>query len=130
MWWPLNVMYLLLVCAGLKWLYQKKPKYTLLISVLFALVLGALVEWWWFGILIFIAADRYCNKRDLKQLVFFACSILLLYLINQNYYAMLAIPIIYVADHLPIKDLPRIKHLFYWVYPGHLLALLLIKTVF
>ena len=55
LWWPLNVMYLLLVCAGLKWLYQKKPKYTLLISVLFALVLGSLVEWWWFGILLLIA---------------------------------------------------------------------------
>ena len=120
--YPLNIMFTLLVSVIVIYLIDKNIYLALLIFVLG----GSCVEYWWpaisFTTFIFLF---YRFKRNLFFL-FAIISLIFLYYINVNFWALLSIPVIFILSCIKIK-VPRLKMFFYIYYFAHLTVILFIK---
>ena len=102
--------------------------------LLFAVV-GSLVDYLWLGPALVIVVWRLFSgisaveSTILHVLLSGLCG--LLCVMNDSLATLLALPIIYltIVACQNIR-LPRMKWFFYWFYPGHLVALFLIRTAF
>jgi hypothetical protein len=121
-WWPLNILFTLSLVVGLVALKDKLGNGWWVARVLLFLVGGALVEYLWFGIAECLAAYAYCRRPCRHRLLGWIIATLSLGLVNQNLWALGAIPLILVAIELPLS-VPRRRWAFYALYPLHLLML-------
>lgn len=121
-WWPLNVMAMLLASTACLYLHQKGGTANGVAAVAIFVVGGALGEFFWPGMLLFFAAWSYCRRPSWWALGFWIAATAALYLINQNLWALAALPVIFAAPHgaLPV---PRARTIFYAYYPLHFAAL-------
>ncbi|MBE3061987.1 MAG: conjugal transfer protein TraX, partial [Cutibacterium acnes] len=90
------------------------------------LVGGALVEFWWPGVIACVAAWFYCRRPSWMALAVWVGALSALYVINRNLGALLALPVIFGASQIRLR-LPRVKWFFYLFYPAHLAALWMIR---
>ncbi|MEN9911869.1 MAG: hypothetical protein RI956_313, partial [Pseudomonadota bacterium] len=96
-----------------------KSNYALIALVIF-ICLGSIVEYTWLGPAVFLSAWYFCKRPS--YLSFFICIIALILLYpfsGNNFYALLAVPIILLFIKLNLT-VPRIKYFFYIYYPLHL----------
>lgn len=125
-WWPLNILWLFFFASVCVYLLEHKG-HVFYIMALLAFIAGAtLCEYWIFGMALCLSVWAYFKT---KKLIFIACgliSLLSLQYVNQNYWALLSVPIILIAMKLNIK-MPRMKYIFYVFYPLHLSALLIVR---
>lgn len=142
-WWPLNILFTLLVATTTIYLLSVPLSSRFIVpvrlaAVIFFIVTGSMVDYIWVGPALVVATwclfkefSRVSNPERVFVYVVLAMLAALLCMLNSSLSALLALPIILVVvflfqhDALPI---PRMKWFFYWFYPGHLLALLLIKS--
>ena len=125
-WWPLNVLFTLLVSVGIIVVLQEKWKYRRVIALAVFLLAGAIVEYWWVGVALFVLLWMYFRNPQLWLLLAIAIAFYGLGNINENQWAWGAIPIFILAMRVRLK-VPRIKHFFYFFYPVHLFVILIIK---
>ncbi len=125
-WWPLNIMFTFLVAAGTISLLQRGGAANVVAAAVLFLVGGALVDYSWFGLFFFLAAWWYCKAPGNLPLAFLLFAAALLYVINQNFWALAAMPIILSALRLRLSA-PRIRYAFYLYYPMHLGVLLILS---
>jgi hypothetical protein len=127
-WWPLNILFTLLLVVALTYLIDRggTKRYALAVSLF--LVAGALVEYLWMGVLCCLGAWLFCRKASFARLLLWILGTLSLTVINGNTWALAALPIVLVAGRIPHR-LSRQTWLFYGFYPAHLLLLLLIRLV-
>lgn len=123
-WWPLNIMFMLLVATCTIYLAGKKGAFWSMAAAATFSVGGAFVEFWWFGLAFCIAAWWYCKTLSKCALLAWLLAAASLYAVNRNLWAMAAMPVILATPLLQLK-LPRFRHLFYAYYPVHLAALLI-----
>lgn len=126
-WWPLNIMFTFLVATAAIFLAGSKGWAGAAVAV--ALVGGALVEFWWPGVALCIAAWAYARRPSTGRLVAiaFACGSLTLLgwalahqpLLNSWGFALAALPLIFGASKLNLR-VPRLRLFFYLYYPAHL----------
>lgn len=138
-WWPLNILFTLLVATGTVYLLcvPVPPRLVIpvrLAAVLFFTLAGSLVDYFWVGPALVIVIWRVfaTDSSAERRLAHVALLILagLLCLLNESLAALLALPVILVLLQLyQNARLPRLKWFFYWFYPGHLLVLLLVQTL-
>lgn len=121
--WPLNILFTLLVAVAVLFLHQK-GKWSGYAAIAVFCVGGALVEYWYFGIACTITAWMFCKTPNVKTLLTWAATIALLGLVNRNYWALGAIPIILGASYMKVH-IQRHPRVFYSFYPMHLAAILL-----
>lgn len=121
-WWPLNIMFMLMVAACVMYLLECGGRVRVTLAVLLFVVGGALVEFWWPALTICMAAWHYCKRPNWFALLLWMASIAALFLINRNFWALLALPIIFLAPYISIP-IGRTKNLFYIYYPAHLAVL-------
>lgn len=121
-WWPLNIMFMLLVATVTLYLVEKGGSARLTAVAVF-LIGGAFVEFWWFGLAFCLCAWWYCKYPSKKALVAWFIATALLYVVNRNLWAFAAMPLILAAPILKVEA-PRFKRLFYAYYPAHLALLL------
>jgi hypothetical protein len=121
-WWPLNIMFMLLTATATIFLLQRGGLASFTGAVMVFLVGGALVEFWWFAVIFCIAAWWYLAAPSKKSLALWLASAALLYVVNRNFWAMAAMPIIFAAPYVELK-MPRIRYAFYAYYPAHLAVL-------
>tara|TARA_Y100001937_G_C7136776_1_gene340461 strand:- start:5348 stop:6043 length:696 start_codon:yes stop_codon:yes gene_type:complete len=125
-WWPLNILFTLLIAAVVvRLLDSGRPVYVVLAVAIFLLA-GSAVEFQWYGLAVVVTAWLYFDRATPWTLTLLILSCASLWFINGNFYALAALPLVYVATHINI-DLPRQKWLFYGFYPVHLFALWLIR---
>jgi hypothetical protein len=118
-WWPLNIMFTLLVATIVIGLIEQGGRVKTTMAVIVFLVGGGLVEYWWFAIGLAIACWRYCKRPSASRLSVLAICIAALWLINQNPWALLALSLILAAPYIALS-IPRSSLLFYTYYPVHL----------
>lgn len=124
--WPLNVMFTMSLIALVIWFIDSgEMSYYYIAGVMF-IAGGALVEYWWPAVALGLFTWLYCKKETLLTglAVFAACASLAL--INNNYWALCSIPIIYLVIRVNLPT-PRLKWFFYAFYPVHLAIFFLIR---
>ena len=119
---PLNILWTFVIVLAVVMLVERGS--TFLAGICF-LTLPFFVDYQWPGVLVVLggwAAYRY--DQPIVGLVCLA-GLVQLQSINGNYYALFALPVMYLAT-LFVWKLPRAKWAFYSFYPAHLYALALV----
>lgn len=118
-WWPLNILLMLaLAVLCIRWIDIGGRK-NVLFFVLAFLILGALVEFWWWGVGLVIVTWSFIRNPTVIKLASIFLVLASLSIINQNFYALLSIPIIHLSQFVNLR-IPRFKTIFYAMYPIHL----------
>jgi hypothetical protein len=125
-WWPFNILFTLLLIVVLVDLIEKGGAARRAAAVALFLVGGALVEFLWFGVACGLAAWAFCRKPTELRLGIWILATLSLSVVNQNAWAIAAIPLILGASKLTLRT-PRIKWAFYALYPFHLLVFMIVR---
>lgn len=126
-WWPLNILFMLLASTLTFYLVEKGGHANCLSALVIFVVGGALVEFWWFAMAFCFCAWRYCKSRSTVNLAVWMVVGASLYLVNSNFWALAAFPIILASQGVTIR-IPRLRHVFYAYYPAHLAVLLIVST--
>lgn len=128
-WWPLNIMFMLLVATGVMYLVERGGVLRLALAALLFLFGGANVEFWWPAIVITFATWRYVKRPSWAALIVWIAATAALYVINRNMWALASLPLIFLASRVDL-GLPRLRHVFYVYYPLHLLVIWLVQRLF
>ncbi|HCU0050470.1 TPA: conjugal transfer protein TraX [Proteus mirabilis] len=126
-WWPLNILFTLLTICLICYLIDKPGRIYKLYSLLVFASFGAVVEFWWPAVAMGVLVWLYYKKEQGVFLFLALLSCAALAVINQNFYALLAVPVIIVAGEIRI-NVPRLKWLFYAFYPVHLYLILALRA--
>lgn len=127
-WWPLNIMFMLLIATGALYLAQQSSKAHKIGGLAVFIVGGAFVEFWWFGICLCICANWYCRTTSRRALLAWTLAAISLTVINGNLWAVVSIPLILWLTRFNMK-VPKFKTIFYAYYPAHLAAIWTLKTI-
>lgn len=125
-WWPLNILFTLLVATATMYLIELGEKRHLVAAALVFLAGGSLVEFWWPALTICLAVWWYCKRPALPALLLLIAACASLWFINGNAWALVALPLVAAAMHVDVR-VPRLRWVFYAFYPLHLVALWLIR---
>ena len=118
-WWPLNMMFTLLVATLVAWMWDDGRPWPVILSFPLLLWSGCLSEYWWPGIGLVLAVWAYQRSPSAWRALSFMICMLLLYFINHNMWALAALPVLALVQWWKIP-LPRAQWLFYAFYPVHL----------
>ena len=121
-WWPLNVLFTLLVATGVIQLLERGGACRGAAAALLFVVGGALVEFWWPAIILTLAAWRYVRRPSWPNLLVWMVAAAFMYAVNRNLWALAASPLIFLA-HRTSVTIPRLRHALYVFYPLHLAVL-------
>lgn len=121
-WWPLNILFTLLVSAAVLFIYERGGKWHLFLALIIFIVGGSIVEFMWPAIMITLAAWHYCKQPSYRSLAAWIAATCLLYLVNGNLWALTTLPLIFFLPYIRL-DFPRWKNAFYFYYPAHLIVL-------
>jgi hypothetical protein len=125
-WWPLNVMWMLAAAVVVMYFTERGGKGSLAATGLAFLLMGGFVEFWWPGIALCLGAWRYRKRPSWGALAVWIGSTAALFIINRNFWALAAIPVILAATQIRLP-IPRTRFAFYVYYPTHLCALWAIR---
>jgi hypothetical protein len=126
--WPLNILFMLLLSTGVIWLLERRTPRRMMAIVSLFVIGGLLPEFWHFGTASTIAAWYICKYPRVTSLALWTVTLMALFVINQNFYALLVIPLIYAAQCVDLR-IPRYRHVFYVFYPAHLSVIWLLQTL-
>lgn len=118
-WWPLNILFMLLLATALIWLLEQDRWLARLAAAVLFLFAGAFVEFWWFGVAYCVAAWTFCRHPSVGRALLLCLVTLSLFVVNRNLGALAAMPLLWTASHVEISR-RRSRWLYYASYPGHL----------
>lgn len=121
-WWPLNILFTLLLSTAVIRLMQSRMRGAWAAAVALFVVGGVLVEFVWFAVAFCIASWHFCRQPDWKRGSVWLLAGMALYYANYNHWALVALGLILAATRLEMS-VPRARHVFYWYYPTHLAVL-------
>lgn len=125
-WYPLNILFLLLIGVTLIFVLNSDSKHKSWFAFVLFFVGGFWVEFWWFGLAMFVASYFFVRSPSYGTAFALFVSTLSLTLVNQNSYALLALPVIAFAPLVRL-NVPRFKHFLYVYYPLHLSVILIVR---
>lgn len=122
-WWPLNMMFTLLVAVLVAWLFDKGGTGASVAGCLMLVWGGALGEYWWPAVGMSLCVWAY-QRHPSRGLVFgFLSCLMLLWFVNANFWALAAVPVLAALRRWWTVELPRGQWVFYGFYPLHLALL-------
>lgn len=125
-WWPLNILATLFLATLIVWLLERGALVDHLLAVVAFVVGGAVVEFWWPALLCCLGAWAFIRSPSPARLVLWALATASLAIINGNFAALAALPLIGGAAQVDMA-VPRYRWIFYALYPAHLTALALLQ---
>jgi hypothetical protein len=136
-WWPLNILAAFAVAVAAMYAVHCGGAWGRAMATGLVTIGGGLVEYWWPGIAMCLAAWYYCRRPSQPALALWVLAILALNLdgwafgalppLNASMWAMTAFPLMFGAARVNIRML-RLKWVFYAYYPMHLAILWLLST--
>ncbi len=121
-WWPLNIMFALLVMTLTLYLIERRTIGSTIVAACVFIVGGSSVEFWWPGITIGIAIRSYCKTPSLSAIMIAIAALAATRVINGNDWALASIPVVVLACLVDVP-MPRFQWAFYIFYPLHLWVL-------
>lgn len=118
-WRPLNILFTFLVATATIAFVERGGAGPYAAAAAVFVAGGAIVEYSWCGPLLCASAWLYSRMPGKPALMLLAAATMLLYVVNQNFWALAALPIILAAPTLHLR-MPRIRYAFYIYYPAHL----------
>jgi hypothetical protein len=118
-WWPLNMMFTLLVAVLTAWLVDMRKPSATIAACLVLVWGGALGEYWWPAIGLCLCVWAYQRRPSRALIAGFMACLVLLWLVNDNLWALAALPVLFALQWWPVV-LPRAQWVFYAFYPLHL----------
>lgn len=128
-WWPVNIMFTLLTVTYLIYRIELGGRDHVWKCCIIFFVSGFLVEYLWFATAYCLAAWWYCKSPSLNRGLLWVVATAALFVINQNHWSLLALPILLIASRVDIK-IPQLRQVFYIYYPLHLGFILLCREIF
>lgn len=125
-WWPLNIMFTLLAGVAVVACLARGGKGKTALALALFMVGGGLVEFWYLGVGLVVAAWWYYKRRTTLAWMGVIAMLAALALLNHNFWALAALPIVWAVTTLNLR-VPRIPYFFYGYYVAHLYVLLLLK---
>ncbi|HHI71499.1 MAG TPA: conjugal transfer protein TraX [Rhodobacteraceae bacterium] len=122
-WWPLNVMFTLLVLTAMLFCFETGRDWRG--SMLFSLG-GLLGEYWWPALLLGLSIWAYRQNPSWWGILSAALALAGIDWINGGQWTLLSVPAAALLCAAG-PDLPRLKSVFYWYYPLHLSLLWVIR---
>jgi hypothetical protein len=119
---PLNILFTLALGLGLIWCIRRNDLVAALVAPVLFLGGGLLVEFSWPGLLLLVACWACFARPGAAAWLGALASLALLFLVNGNHYALLALPVAWAVVRFA-PELPRHRWVFYVFYPAHLAAL-------
>ena len=124
-WWPLNIMFALLVMTTTICLLDSHTIGGNIVAGIVFIIGGSSVEFWWPSIAIGVAVWSYCKTPSLHSIFIAIAALAALRVINGNDWALAVIPIAVLSCFVTVP-MPRFQWAFYIFYPLHLSVLLAI----
>lgn len=125
-WWPLNILATFGVAVACISLYRDGSP--VVASVVFLLG-GSVVEYWWPGVALVIAAYLRFRPVDPIGSGWLFAALVGLCVVNANAWALLAVPVLHGLNAMDVT-LPRLRWVFWFFYPIHLAVLYVLWSVF
>lgn len=135
-WYPLNIMFLLFTGVAVAYYQEKGDNMSIAKATAIFLVGGALSEFWWFGLSVFLFSKRYAKNPSMENLLWLVLSTASLYFVNNNLWGLLATAIILLAikiskeGRMNLPPLRRNRNVFYEYYPAHLAVIIATSILF
>jgi len=127
-WWPLNILATLLLTTLIVWLLDQGGRRMRCAAAIAFLIGGALVEFWWPALLYGLGARAFLHKPDAPRLLGWILATASLAVINGNFAALAALPLIWAAQRVDIR-VPRHRWVFYIFYPAHLSLIACVQSL-
>lgn len=122
---PLNILFTMAASVACFALVQQRR---LGAAVAGVLIFGLLVDYAWFGIAgVVLTAIAFASGHRGYALLAMVWFAVMLWPVNGNMHALLAVPVLYLASRVDLGDAPRLKWFFWIGYPMHAIVLATIK---
>ena len=122
-WWPLNVLFMLLLVVVLTYLVDRGGAVRYVSAAALFVIAGAFVEYLWMGVLCCLGAWLFCREASPQRFLLWFLGTLSLTAVNGNAWALVAIPVVLAASCVELR-VSRHRLAFYLFYPAHLFVLL------
>lgn len=121
-WWPLNIMFALLVMTAIMYLLELETIGGNIMAGAVFVAGGSSVEFWWPALIFGLAIWQYAKKPRISRIIIALIALASMRIINGNYWALAFVPLTVLACLVSIP-MPRSKWVFYIFYPFHLTAI-------
>jgi hypothetical protein len=137
-WYPLNILFSFATAAMIMQLIERGDALCFAAAAILFLLGGLLVEYWWPGITMRLAAWHYVRRRSVLALSAWiaataAVGVLPWFVahipMSLDIWALAAFPVIAMAAALRVPRLRWFFYAFYAFYPAHLAVIWLVRTV-
>ncbi len=125
-WWPLNVLFTLLLITAVLYLFEQGGSADFWFAAFIILFLGAFVEFWWMAIALGLSSWWFFKRPSWIAAIAVVIACASLWIPNRNGWALAALPLMVAASRFDFQ-VPRFKWAFYVFYPLHLTALWFIR---
>ena len=125
-WRPLNVLFTLAAGTAIVALIEHPTRRRLIAAVLLYAASGALVDYGWIGVGLFVCCWHLFRSPSLFWAGCTLIFLLLLGCINHNQWALMVLPVIGLAFMCRL-NVPRVRNALYYYYPLHLAAIVALK---
>lgn len=127
-WWPLNILATLLLATVIVRLLEQGSAASRCAALVAFLIGGLVVEFWWPALLCNLGAWAFLRTPSTLRLLLWVLATASLALVNGNFAAMAALPLIWGARQIEIP-LQRSRWFFYIFYPAHLSLIALLRQL-